>query len=65
MLIYSNEFYISNNGNGYELYERDAICGNCGYVLDRQERYKGNKDFTFSETIKTKWKFCPVCGEKL
>jgi predicted RNA-binding Zn-ribbon protein involved in translation (DUF1610 family) len=65
MLVYSNPHYIADNGNGYNLDERDAICTNCGKVIDRQQKYSGWKEFGFSEREKKEWKYCPFCGEKL
>lgn len=65
-MIYSNPFYIEDNGNGYSLYERDAICSNCHRVIDRQVKYKGiDGDFGFSSNEKKEWKNCPYCGGKL
>lgn len=65
MLIYSNPFYITDNGNGYDLDVRDAICASCNTVIDRQERYRGkNKEWMFGKD-KKEWRFCPFCGEKL
>jgi DNA-directed RNA polymerase subunit RPC12/RpoP len=66
MITYSNPTYVSDNGNGYDLDERDAICSNCHKVIDRQEKYRGiDKRFGFSDNEKKKWKYCPYCGEKL
>lgn len=65
MLIYSNPFYVEDNGNGYSLQVRDAICSNCHKVIDRQEKYNGDSTFGFSDNNKSKWKFCPNCGKKL
>jgi predicted RNA-binding Zn-ribbon protein involved in translation (DUF1610 family) len=66
MLVYSNPVYIDDNGNGYDLDVRDAICTKCGKVIDRQEKYRGiYKDFGFSTREKHEWKYCPFCGEKL
>ena len=65
MLIYSNPFYINDNGNGYSLDERDAICSDCYKVIDRQQKYSGWKYFKFSNTYKKQFKFCPFCGSKL
>jgi predicted RNA-binding Zn-ribbon protein involved in translation (DUF1610 family) len=65
MLVYSNPVYIEDNGNGYDLDERDAICANCGKVIDRQKKYSGWKEFGFSENVIEEWKYCPFCGEKL
>lgn len=66
MLIYSNPFYIKDNGNGYDLDERDAICSNCKKVIDRQKKYRNIDDtFKFSKREKEEWKYCPFCGEKL
>ena len=65
MLIYSNSFYVADNGNGYDLDVRDAICVSCKTVLDRQERYRGiNKDYVFTKE-KREWKYCPFCGQSL
>lgn len=65
-MIYSNPFYIKNNGNGYSLHERDAICENCHKVIDRQQKYEGiDVDFKFSEREKKDFKHCPYCGIKL
>jgi DNA-directed RNA polymerase subunit RPC12/RpoP len=65
-MIYSNPFYISDNGNGYDLDVRDAICSGCGKIIDRQEKYrKIDKDFHFSDNQKKEWKFCPYCGIEL
>lgn len=65
MLIYSNSFYIKNNGNGYDLDIRDAICSTCHKVIDRQEKYRGEEEFGFSSSEKRDWKHCPYCGDKL
>lgn len=66
MLVYSNPVYIEDNGNGYSLDERDAICASCGKVIDRQQKYrKIDTDFDFSSNEKRAWKYCPFCGEKL
>lgn len=62
MLIYSGEFFTADNGNGYSLSERDAICGNCHKVVDRQKKYLGEKAFKFSSEKKD-WKFCPYCRQ--
>ncbi|MDD4779198.1 MAG: hypothetical protein PHT02_01150 [Tissierellia bacterium] len=65
MLVYSNSFYIADNGNGYSLDVRDAICSNCHKVIDRQKKYKNmDSDFGFSDNEKREWKYCPYCGEK-
>jgi len=65
-MIYSNPFYIKDNGNGYSLYIRDAICTKCHKIIDRQEKYeKIDSDFGFSNNEKKEWKHCPYCGEKL
>ena len=64
-MIYSNPFYTDDNGNGYSLYERDAICLNCHKVIDRQKKYKNiDKDFNFSDNEKKNWKNCPYCGHE-
>jgi DNA-directed RNA polymerase subunit RPC12/RpoP len=66
MLIYSNSFYIEDNGNGYDLDERDAICSKCHKVIDRQVKYRGtSEDFGFSTKEKEEYKYCPYCGEKI
>jgi uncharacterized protein with PIN domain len=66
MFIYSNSFFIEDNGNGFSLDERDAICSNCKKVLDRQQKYKNiDKKFKFSDKEKNEWKYCPYCGKKL
>jgi len=66
MLIYSNPFYIEDNGNGYDLDLRDAICRNCLKVLGRQENYRDiDEKFKFPEREKNEYKFCPYCGEEL
>jgi hypothetical protein len=66
MLVYSNPHYIEDNGNGYALDERDAICSNCGKVIDRQKKYrKVDKEFGFSEREKDEWKYCPFCGTEI
>ena len=64
-MIYSNPFYISDNGNGYSLYERDVICSNCHKVIDRQVKYRDYKEFGFSSNEKSEWKYCPYCGAEL
>ncbi len=65
MLLYSNPFYIVGNGN-YDLDQRDAICSKCHFIIDRQEKYRNiDKDFKFSSKEKSKWEYCPYCGEKL
>lgn len=64
-MIYSNSFYIKNNGNGYSLDVRDAICSNCHKVIDRQEKYTDiHKEFRFSNDEKQNYKFCPYCGHE-
>ena len=64
-MIYSNSFYIKDNGNGYSLDERDAICLGCHKVIDRQEKYRDiDKDFNFSNNEKKTWKHCPYCGHE-
>jgi len=66
MFIYSNSFYIEDNGNGYDLDERDAICSNCHKVIDRQVKYRGiDTEFKFSVKAKEEWEHCPYCGERL
>jgi hypothetical protein len=66
MLIYSESHYVANNGNGYSLDERDAICSNCHNAIDRQEKYRGvDKSFGFSESEKKAWRYCPYCGTEL
>ena len=66
MLIYGNSFFIEDNGNGYAIEERDAICTNCGNIVDRQVKYVSiDKQFPFSDIKKVLWKNCPYCGEKL
>mgnify|MGYP000984424521 CR=1 FL=1 len=66
MIIYSDSFYIGDNGNGYNLDVRDVICSNCHNIIDRQEKYRGiDKDYKFSNTNKSKWKNCPYCGKFL
>jgi len=66
MLIYSDSFYIDDNGSGYSLDVRDAICSNCYKVVDRQKKYRGiNEDFDFSSNEKKEWKSCPYCGTSL
>jgi DNA-directed RNA polymerase subunit RPC12/RpoP len=66
MLLFSNSFYTADNGSGYALDERDAICSKCHNVVDRQEKYRGiNEDYKFSSNEKSKWNNCPYCGEKL
>jgi DNA-directed RNA polymerase subunit RPC12/RpoP len=65
-MIYSNSFYIKNNGNGYELETRDAICSKCHRVIDRQTKYKGiDKEFNMSTNEKREWNNCPYCGHEL
>lgn len=65
MLIFSNPFYIDDDGNGYALDERDAICASCHKIIDRQKKYRGvDTEFKF-DTNKIEWKYCPYCGEKL
>lgn len=67
MLIYSNSFYIKDNGNGYDLDVRDAICSKCHKIIDRQESYRMMKpiEFCFSTREKEEWLYCPRCGENL
>jgi hypothetical protein len=65
MLICSNPFYVNDNGNGYSLDVRDVICSECHIVIDRQKKYKGNKDFEFSDNYKKDFKYCPFCGSGL
>lgn len=66
MFIYSNSFCTEDNGNGYTVDERDAICSNCHKIIDRQIKYRGiDKDFKFSIKEKDEYKNCPYCGEKL
>ena len=71
MLVYSSaKFNPKRNGHGYEYYSRDAICGECGCVIGRQECYNYNKDeskmkFSFREREKNSYEFCPYCGKKL
>lgn len=65
MLIYSNSFYVKDNGNGYDLDERDAICSKCYNIVDRQEKYGGTKLWKFSDSKKETWRHCPFCGESL
>jgi RNA polymerase subunit RPABC4/transcription elongation factor Spt4 len=64
-MIYSNPFYIKDNGNGYSLYQRDAICEKCHRVIDRQEKYESYMDFDFTSSEKREYKFCPYCGAEL
>lgn len=65
-MIYSNPFYIEDNGNGYSLYERDAICSKCHKVIDRQVKYKDiDNKFKFSTTEKQGYLHCPYCGAYL
>lgn len=66
MLIYSGSFYVEDNGNGYDLDERDAICSKCNNIIDRQEKYRGiYKGWKFSDSKKDAWRHCPYCGENL
>jgi DNA-directed RNA polymerase subunit RPC12/RpoP len=66
VLIFSDSFYIKDNGNGYALDTRDAICSKCYQIIDRQVKYRDyNKEFQFSVTEKGQWKHCPYCGERL
>jgi len=66
MLFYSGPFYTEDNGSGYDLDERDAICTRCGKLIDRQVKYRGiDKEFKFSSNEKREWEYCPFCGEKL
>ena len=66
MLVYSNSFYIKDNGNGYSLHIRDAICSNCGKIIGRQEKYERMyKEFAFSNREKAEWGYCPYCASKL
>jgi DNA-directed RNA polymerase subunit RPC12/RpoP len=66
MFIHSDSFYREDNGNGYSIYERDAICSKCHKIIDRQTKYIGISDgFEFSSSEKKKYIYCPYCGEKL
>lgn len=71
MIVYSSEhFHSTVNGHGYKYYSRDAICGECGCVIGRQECYDYNKDkskmkFSFREREKNSYEFCPYCGKPL
>jgi len=57
--------YIKDNGNGYSLEERDAICSKCHTVIDRQKKYEGiDKKFNFSTNEKHKYTHCPYCGNE-
>lgn len=64
-MIYSNPFYIKNNGNGYSLDVRNAIYSGCFKVIDRQQKYTSiDKEFGFSNNEKKEYKFCPYCGHE-
>jgi len=65
MLLYGKERYIKDNGNGYDLYERDAICDGCHESFN-QKKYCGiYKDFEFDGYGMSEWIYCPFCGSKL
>ena len=65
-MFYSGSFYIDDNGNGYSLEKRDAICSSCGKIIGRQVKYKGiDNDFDFSDNEKQDYKYCPYCGNSL
>lgn len=66
MLIYSNSFYIEDNGAGYDLDVRDAICNSCGKVFCRQEKYRGiSREWTFAKSGYDAFRYCPYCGKSL
>jgi hypothetical protein len=74
MIVYSKEIFIKAHedmrnpykNHHYDRYVRDIICGSCGEILGEQVKYVGlDEEFSFEETEKNKWKFCPCCGEKL
>jgi hypothetical protein len=68
MLIYSDSFYVADNGNGYSLNKRDAICSKCHKVVGRQEKYDVfDTEFKFKidDCEKKDWRFCPFCGKPL
>ena len=68
MLVYSSgHFNPKRNGHGYEYYSRDAICGECGSVIGKQDCYdtKEPKKYFFYDREKNDYKFCPYCGKKL
>jgi DNA-directed RNA polymerase subunit RPC12/RpoP len=65
-MFYSRPHYIQDNGNGYSLEERDALCSKCGKSIGRQVKYKNiDKEFSFSDNEKAEYKHCPYCGERL
>ena len=65
MLWFFNERYTQDNGNGYDLYTRDAVCSKCAKVIAKQEKYCDiYKDFKFTNG-EGAWEFCPFCGERL
>ena len=69
MFVYSSpNFNPKRNGHGYEYYSRDAICGECGSVIGRQECYnytKEPREYSFYNREKNNYEFCPYCGKPL
>lgn len=66
MIIYGSTSYIEDNGNGYDLDVRDALCSKCHNLIDKQEKYRGIDDeWRFSKKEKELWEYCPLCGEGL
>lgn len=73
MLVYSTERFIKAHldidrsyfNHNYDRIARDAICGNCGYVIGEQSHYTHfrSKEFSFDDSHKNEWICCPKCGE--
>ena len=70
MLVYSTERFIkahmapdTYHNHSYDRMTRDAICGNCGYIIGEQVRYTHlrSKEFYFDDHHKNDWKCCPKC----
>ena len=61
MLIYSTPKFIK----GYDCYEREALCSNCGKSIGIQNKYEQHSEFSFEIREKKDYRFCPYCGAEL
>ena len=65
MLVYSSERFVAAyvGACSYDRDVREAICASCGKSIGEQVKYYMDKRFTFKDTEKNRYKFCPYCGE--
>jgi ribosomal protein S27AE len=63
MIIKTKEHFIGKDdrGHGYEHYDSEAICSNCGKHLADLKRYPPYE----AQGLDKDWKFCPYCGDSL